>query len=131
MPVDKISPVKPLVRSPIKIDRPEFTVTLPSKIVQSKRLPLLRNGRIFSALFASISSCSLLKGPFVSNSKFLTSNPNKPKLRPENSPDKDARNIIVTIVYHVTGFVSDVISSGSSFINEAVVSLVDCKNLSN
>jgi hypothetical protein len=49
MAVETMRPIIPEVRSPIKIESPELTVTLPIRIVQSKRFPLLLNGRIASA----------------------------------------------------------------------------------
>ena len=44
--VDTMRPVNPDVKSPIRIDNPELTVTLPNKIVQRSRLPLLLSGKI-------------------------------------------------------------------------------------
>ena len=95
--VEIISPSKPEVRSPIKILRPELTVTLPSRMVHNNKFPLLLRGRILVALFASNSSSSLLNGPLVINSKFLTSSPSSPRLSPEKIPDKTARKRIVAI----------------------------------
>jgi hypothetical protein len=80
----------------------ELTVTLPNNIVHNKKLPLFLTGKIFSALRASISSYSLVNGPFVNNSKFLTSKPSKPKFNPENIPESIAKNTIAIIVYTVT-----------------------------
>ena len=100
--VERISPTVPEVKSPIRIDRAEFTVTFPRRIVQRRRLPLLLIGRIFSAYLASYASCSLLNGPLVSNSKFLTSRPSNPKFRPENVPDRVARPIIIINCVGVT-----------------------------
>lgn len=69
-------------------------MTFPSNIVQSKRFPFLLNGNIFLAYSASYNSYSLLKGPFVKSSKFLTSRPNRPRFRPENAPDIIAKTKI-------------------------------------
>lgn len=89
--VDTSSPVNPEVKSPMRIDNPEFTVTLPSKMVQRSKLPLLLSGKIAKAYLASVSSSMLLKGPFVRSSKFFTSNPRRPKFKPEKQPESIAR----------------------------------------
>lgn len=98
--VDTIRPVNPEVKSPMRMDNPEFTVTLPNKIVHNNKLPLLRSGNIAFAYSASVASSSLLKGPFVNNSRFLTSNPSKPRLRPEKVPDNIAKPTITQYYHH-------------------------------
>ena len=54
--VETTSPIKPDVKSVIRIDKAEFTVTLPNKMVHSNKFPLLRSGRMAIAYFASVSS---------------------------------------------------------------------------
>ena len=54
--VDTSKPINPDVKSLNIIDKPELTITLPNKIVQSNKLPLLLSGRIAMAYFASVSS---------------------------------------------------------------------------
>jgi len=95
--VETIKPVIPDVRSPIKIARAELTVTFPSKMVHRSKLPLLLRGRIFLAYSASLASYSLLKGPLVRSSRFLTSSPRSPRLRPEKHPEREARITIKTM----------------------------------
>jgi hypothetical protein len=95
--VDIRRPARPLVKSPIKIDKPEFTETFPSRIVHRRRFPLLLNGKILAAYLASRASCSLVNGGLQRSSRFLTSKPNNPRLRPENKPDMVARHTIRTI----------------------------------
>lgn len=115
IPVETIKPTSPEVKSPIKIDIAEFTVTLPNKMVHNKRFPCLRNGKILFAYSASFTSCSLLNGPFVKSSKFLTSSPSNPRFKPENAPDIIAKiRIIAKSVYatytdlSVSGILSEV-----------------------
>lgn len=100
--VDTSKPVSPFVKSPIKMESPEFTDTFPKRIVHKRRFPLLLKGRILAALSASLASPSSLKGPLVSSSKFLTSSPNRPRLRPENRPDIIASMTITAKLYHST-----------------------------
>ena len=96
IPVETISPINPDVKSPIRIDIAEFTVTFPRRIVQSNRFPFFLRGRILLAYSASLSSYSLLKGPLVKSSKFLTSSPSNPRFKPEKAPDIIAKtNIII------------------------------------
>jgi hypothetical protein len=102
MLVDKIKPVHPDVRSPIKILMAELTVTLPSRMVQSKKLPLLLKGRIFAAYLASLSSSSLLNGPLVISSRFLTSSPSSPKFNPEKIADSEDKKTMARICHHST-----------------------------
>lgn len=100
IPVDTISPTKPDVKSPIKIDIAEFTVTFPNRIVQSNKFPFFLRGRILFAYSASLISYSLLNGPLVKSSKFLTSSPSNPRFKPENAPDINARTkIIIKSIY--------------------------------
>lgn len=94
--VDKSKPVIPEVKSPIRMERAEFTVTLPKRIVHRSRFPLLRRGRIAIAYLASVSSSTVLNGPFVKSSKFLTSNPKSPRFKPEKHPDNSAKHTIKT-----------------------------------
>jgi hypothetical protein len=91
IPVETIKPITPDVKSAIRIDKAEFTVTLPSKIVQSNKLPLFLRGKIAMAYFASVSSSTVLNGPLVKSSKFLTSKPRRPRFKPENVPESMAR----------------------------------------
>lgn len=95
IPVEMISPNTPEVKFPINIDNAELTVTFPNKIVHKRRLPFLRIGRIFFAYSASFASYSSLNGPFVNNSKSLTSRLSNPKFKPENAPDMVAKQIII------------------------------------
>jgi len=80
----------------MRIDNAEFTVTLPNKIVQSNKLPLLLSGKIACAYFDSVSSYTVLNGPFVKSSKFLTSNPRSPRFKPEKHPESIARKTMTT-----------------------------------
>lgn len=95
--VDTINPVTPDVKSPMNIARAELTVTFPRRMVHNKKLPLLLSGKIAAAYLASLSSSSLLKGPFVISSRFLTSRPRRPRFRPEKVPDRDASTTIARI----------------------------------
>ena len=47
--VDRMRPTVPEVKSPIRIERAELTVTFPNRIVQRSKFPLLLMGKIFSA----------------------------------------------------------------------------------
>ena len=127
MAVEMIKPQMPLVRSPIKIDRPELTVTFPRRIVHSSKLPLLLNGRILAAYSASFASYSSLNGPLVSSSRFLTSSPKSPRLSPENIPDMEARMKMTTYCCHPTGSTT----SGGGSMQKGIGSsaTVSAKNL--
>lgn len=94
--VDTIRPIRPEVKSPIKIESPEFTVTFPNRIVHNNKFPYFLSGKILAAYLASIfySSLALLhpsSGSLHKSSRFLTSNPNNPRFSPENAPDIMAR----------------------------------------
>ena len=99
--VDKTKPTRPDVRSPIKIAKAEFTVTLPNKMVHNNKLPLLLRGKMAWAYLASFSSSIVVNGPFVKSSRFFTSNPRRPRLRPEKVPDK--HNSITIHAYYQAG----------------------------
>ena len=113
--VDTIRPTTPDVKLSIRIERAELTVTFPSKIVQRRRLPFFLRGRILFAYAASYSSYALVNGGYVSNSRFFTSRPSKPRFRPENSPDIVARMTINRKSVQGTGGFGSGGQSGNSF----------------
>jgi hypothetical protein len=116
MAVEIIKPIRPDVKSPMRIERAEFTVTLPRRIVHRSKLPLLLIGKIFSAYRASYASCSLLNGPFVSSSKFFTSRPNNPRLSPEKVPERRARKVMIANCSKPTEGVSSTLASPSRYL---------------
>ena len=69
MKVETARPTSPEVKSAMRIERAELTAIFPRRIVLSNKLPLLLNGNILLAYFASCSSHSLSKGPIVRSSK--------------------------------------------------------------
>ena len=89
-----MSPIKPDVKSPIRIDIAEFTVTFPRRMVQSNKFPFFLKGKILLAYSASLISYSLLKVPLVKSSKFRTSSPSNPRFKPEKAPDIIAKKNI-------------------------------------
>ena len=102
IPVETIRPINPDVKSPIRIEIAELTVTFPRRIVQSNKFPFFLNGKILFAYSASLTSYSLLKGPLVRSSKFLTSSPSNPRFKPEKAPDIMANTKIkINSVYEI------------------------------
>ena len=117
IPVDTTNPTKPEVKSPIKIEIAELTVTFPRRIVQSNKFPFFLKGNIRLAYSASLTSYSLLNGPFVKSSKFLTSSPNNPRFKPENAPDIIAKTNINNNTVYDTYAPGSWTKSNYSFLN--------------
>mmetsp|Transcript_114435 Transcript_114435/g.323521 ORF Transcript_114435/g.323521 Transcript_114435/m.323521 type:complete len:212 (+) Transcript_114435:1278-1913(+) len=82
-PVETRNPTVPLARSAMKMERPEFTATLPKSSVQSSWFPDSRMGAIFDAYCASSAF-----SPFCTICKPRMSKPMRPSVSPENKAEK-------------------------------------------
>mmetsp|Transcript_40280 Transcript_40280/g.110862 ORF Transcript_40280/g.110862 Transcript_40280/m.110862 type:complete len:220 (-) Transcript_40280:3-662(-) len=93
----------------MRIDRAEFTATLPSNNVQSSWFPFSRSGSIFAAHFAN-SSLS----PFWTIWRPMRSRPIRPSVSPEKRPDNMTRKPTMGRVIHIGNPTLSVSSSSST-----------------